>query len=163
MTVAALSQNLQMHPPRLSRLENVFPGYSIYFVTFCTYRRASLLNNPSVHESFRTFCLTAKDHTVVVGRYLLMPDHLHFFVDTGDEVLLSDWMKSLKNSLSKTLRKHHHASPHWQKGFFDYLVRSENSYQEKWLYVRENPVRAKLVSVPDDWPYQGEIESLPFS
>jgi len=25
---------------------------------------------------------------------------------------------------------------------------------EKWEYIRQNPVRAGLVSVPDDWPYQ---------
>ena len=71
-------------------------------------------------------------------------------------------MKSLKNSLSKTLRQQGHLSPHWQKGFFDHLVRSEPSYEEKWHYARENPVRAKLVLKAEDWPYQGEIEALPF-
>ena len=71
-------------------------------------------------------------------------------------------MKALKGSLSKAVRERGHAAPHWQKGFFDYLVRSERSYEEKWVYVRENPVRAGLVSRADDWPYQGEIGLLPF-
>jgi REP element-mobilizing transposase RayT len=62
---------------------------------------------------------------VFVGRYVLMPDHMHLFVDCGDELVLSAWMKSLKNSLSKTLRQLGHAAPHWQKGFFDHLIRSE--------------------------------------
>jgi len=92
-----------------------------------------------------------------------MPDHLHFFVDCGNQVLLSDWMKSLKNSLSKTLKTQGHAAPHWQKGFFDHLIRSEISYGQKWDYTQLNPVRADLVSKVDDWPYQGEISYLPFT
>jgi hypothetical protein len=51
-------------------------------------------------------------------------------------------------------------APHWQKGFFDHVMRSEESYFEKWLYVAENPVRKHLVPRPDDWPYQGEIYPL---
>ena len=69
-------------------------------------------------------------------------------------------MKSLKNSLSKTLREMNVPAPHWQKGFFDHVMRSEESYSEKWLYVAENPVRKKLAARPEAWPYQGENYSL---
>ena len=48
-------------------------------------------------------------------------------------------------------------SPIWQRGFFDHLLRSDESYAQKWNYVRENPVRAGLVRNADDWPYSGEI------
>jgi hypothetical protein len=37
---------------------------------------------------------------------------------------------------------------------------SAQSYSEKWNYIRDNPVRAGLVSAADDWPYAGEIETL---
>jgi len=47
--------------------------------------------------------------------------------------------------------------PLWQRGFFDHLLRSEESYGQKWNYVRENPVRAGLAQNPEDWPYAGEI------
>ena len=46
------------------------------------------------------------------------------------------------------------------KGFFDHVMRSEESYSQKWLYVAENPVRKKLAARPGDWPYQGEIYPL---
>ena len=48
-------------------------------------------------------------------------------------------------------------SPVWQRGFFDHLLRSDESYTQKWNYVRDNPVRAGLVTNADDWPYSGEI------
>jgi hypothetical protein len=40
------------------------------------------------------------------------------------------------------------APPDWQKGFFDHVLRSQESAGEKWKYVRENPVRAGLVGIP---------------
>jgi putative transposase len=45
----------------------------------------------------------------------------------------------------------------WQPGFFDHILRSDESYAQKWKYVRENPVRSGLVETADGWQYQGEI------
>ena len=42
---------------------------------------------------------------------------------------------------------------HWQSGSFDRLLRTEESAQAKWEYMRENPVRAGLVARWEDWPY----------
>jgi len=42
-------------------------------------------------------------------------------------------------------------------GLFDHILRNDESYTQKWEYVRENPVRAGLVPRADDWPYQGEF------
>jgi len=44
----------------------------------------------------------------------------------------------------------------WRRGFFDRLIRNSESYVQKWEYVRENPVRAGLVSRSEDWPFQGK-------
>ena len=41
--------------------------------------------------------------------------------------------------------------------FFNHILRGDESYAEKWNYVRDNPVRAGLVRTADEWPYQGEI------
>jgi hypothetical protein len=48
----------------------------------------------------------------------------------------------------------------WQREFFDHVLCSAESYGEKWNYVRDNPVRAGLVSMPDEWKFTGEIEIL---
>jgi len=52
--------------------------------------------------------------------------------------------------------------PHWQEGFFDHVLRTAESYSQKWDYVRMNPVRAGLCDEPGEWPYQGEIVSISF-
>jgi hypothetical protein len=69
-------------------------------------------------------------------------------------------MKSLKNAISKTLNRATLSGPHWQKGFFDHVIRSDESYEQKWIYVRENPVRAGLVRSAQDWPFAGEIMNV---
>lgn len=153
----------QKRPPRLHRLERIFPRNPIYFVTACTEKRKHLLAAPAVHERFIEFAQAGEERGAWVGCYVLMPDHLHLFVSFDDEQIgLSLWMKSLKNALSKTLRLRGISAPHWQKGFFDHVLRSSESSSEKWEYVRLNPVRAGLVVRAEDWPYQGEIYPLEF-
>jgi REP element-mobilizing transposase RayT len=51
-------------------------------------------------------------------------------------------------------------APVWQRHFWDRQLRKSESYDQKWQYVIENPVRAGLVTKPEDWPYQGELNVL---
>ncbi len=146
---------------RLTRLDRLFVQHPIYFVTACTSDRRSLLAGVDIHHAFYHFSTAGAARGAWVGRYVLMPDHLHLFVAL-EAISLSAWMKSLKNALSKTLRIQGHDAPHWQRGFFDHLLRSGESYSQKWDYVRENPVRSGLVTKPEDWPYAGEICDLEY-
>lgn len=147
--------------PRLGRLDRVFIDSPTYFVTACTDRRRKLLAHPAVHEALIEFANRGAARGALVGRYVLMPDHIHAFVALDDEkITLGNWMKSLKNSLSKMLRTKGIPGPHWQKTFFDHVLRSSESASEKWKYVYENPVRAGLVKEAEDWPFQGEIFQL---
>ena len=145
-----------MSQPR--RLDEVFQEHPVYFITACTHDRRHLLNNDPAHLSFVSFCQQSSSYGVKVGRYILMPDHLHAFVCiTTGGIGLSQWLKSLKNSMSKHWRSHYLDSPHWQKGFFDHLIRNETSHGEKWKYMADNPIRAGLCASPADWPFTGEI------
>jgi REP element-mobilizing transposase RayT len=143
------------------RLHTNYQPYPLYFVTTCTHERRPILAEAETHRSFQVFARNAPGYGIWVGRYVIMPDHLHLFVAfSPDSLNLSMWMKSLKNTLSKTLRQGGTRAPHWQRGFFDHLLRSEESYQKQWQYVRMNPVRAGLVRDPSDWPYQGQIHEV---
>jgi hypothetical protein len=52
--------------------------------------------------------------------------------------------------------------PAHQRDFWDTQLRRSENYTEKWQYVLRNPVRAKLVENVEDWPYQGELNILPW-
>ena len=142
-------------PPRLTW---GFASNPVFFVTVCTYRRRALLANDAVSQAFLRFAERAySGHNVAVGRYVIMPDHIHLFVCGPDNFELGRWIGLLKQCLAKSVARLPSADPVWQRGFFDHALRSDESYAEKWNYVRENPVRASLVTNPDDWPFAGEI------
>jgi REP element-mobilizing transposase RayT len=93
------------HPHRPPRLEQLFSNLEpFYFVTFNTYKRLPLLARPEIHDVFREFCVRAQDHNVAVGRYVLMPDHIHLFVFIPEhETTLEKWVQSLRSVIGKRL------------------------------------------------------------
>ena len=151
-------------PPRLKRLDRVYQHSPIYFITTCTINRRPLLANEKIDQAFRVFIRSGPTYGAWTGRYVIMPDHFHLFVVVDDQLItLSAWMKALKGTLSSTLRALGNEPPYWQKGFFDRILRTGESYSEKWNYVRENPVRAGLAMTWKDWPYAGEAFDLEFN
>jgi putative transposase len=142
-------------PPRLEPFQKY--DSPLYFVTFNTHQRHRLLANKDVHSCFVRFADAALERGITVGRYVIMPDHIHLFVSGHYEFFLTEWIRTPKRTLSTVIPA---PRPHWQKGFFDHLIRHGESYSEKWEYVFQNPVRAGLVRQPDDWPWQGEIETI---
>ena len=174
-------------PPRLPVIFQRFDA-PLYFVTFNTLLKRPLLANDSVHSAFRNYAERGLEFNVATGRYVLMPDHVHVFVRIGRDMALRRWESGLKQCLGKTLAQLGHKpttvplrgaesalraedratgstlqsklKSFWQPGFFDHLLRRDESYAQKWDYVWRNPVRAKLVAQPEDWPYQGEIHLI---
>jgi REP element-mobilizing transposase RayT len=120
-----------------------------------------VLANHPVTAAFVRFGERAySEHNIAVGRYVIMPDHVHFFVCGPDDFQLGRWTGLLKQCLAKSVMRAPSADPIWQRRFFDHVLRSDESYEQKWNYVRENPVRAGLVTNADDWPYAGEIITI---
>jgi putative transposase len=144
------------YPKLPPRLRWIFAHNPLFFVTFCTYERRKLLASDPVHTAFVSFATRAHlEQNVAVGRYVIMPDHVHLFVRRPNDLELGRWVGMLKQTLAKQIAPG--TSPIWQRGFFDHVLRSDESYGDKWNYVRENPVRAGWVTKADDWPYSGEI------
>jgi REP element-mobilizing transposase RayT len=87
-----------------------------------------------------------------------MPDHLHLFCAPRDlSVTLANWVKYWKRMFSRAV-----ANPSWvwQSGHWDTRLRRTENYEQKWAYIRENPVRKDLVKNAGDWPYQGMLNVL---
>jgi REP element-mobilizing transposase RayT len=138
-----------------------FSERPLFFLTICTHKRRRILANNEAHEAFTSFCLASLEKAEVwVGRYVLMPDHLHVFACAKESHNISRWVASLKKFMAKHWRHSGLVAPFWQKGFFDHVLRTGESYSQEWGYIRENPVSAGLVRSVDDWPYQGEIHNL---
>jgi putative transposase len=155
------------------RIELLFARFQtpLYLVSFNTRARRQILATPTVHIAFIKYSRRATEFGIIVGRYVIMPDHVHLFVcfGSGCTIALSEWIKGMKRQLSSALAESsvrpteipgQLLSSLWQPGFHDHLLRSSESYASKWNYVRENPVRAGLVEIAETWPYAGEIATI---
>jgi putative transposase len=160
-----MNRKIKNTPPRLPV---IFQTYDppLYLVTFNTLLRRPLLSCDEVHETFCNYAKRGLELNAAIGRYVLMPDHAHIFVRIGHPMTLRRWESGLKQCIGKTLTSIGHKpakipgskfTSFWQPGFFDHLLRHDESYAEKWDYVWQNPVRAGLVNSPGDWPYKVEL------
>ena len=129
---------------------------TIVFVTVCSRERKKQLANPAVHDALLT--AWEKADLWMIGAYVIMPDHVHFFCSpTREDCVIETWITFWKREFRRQLGG---AAPRFQSDSFHHRLRGEESYSEKWEYVRANPVRAGLVTKPEDWPYQGVIHEL---
>ena len=154
-------------PPRLGLLFARFEA-PVYLLSFNTHTRRQVLATAAVHAAFIKYCHHAAKFGIIVGRYVIMPDHVHLFLCFGSNctITLSEWIKGMKRQLNSALSdcsvrptriSGQILSSLWQPGFHDHLLRSSESYVDKWNYVHENPVRTGLVETAEAWPYAGEI------
>jgi len=145
----------------LKRLGMIYENHPRYFITVCVHNRKKLLAQDAVRDVL--CCHWAKSLDLygwAIGSYVIMPDHVHFFcTDAAGTSSLSRMVGAWKQWTAKELcLRFGIERPLWQKEFFDHLIRSSESYSEKWEYVRNNPVRAGLVEHSDDWKYVGHID-----
>jgi REP-associated tyrosine transposase len=135
----------------------VFRGQpTIAFLTVCARGRAPLLANLKVNNVL--VASWRKADSWLVGYYLIMPDHLHLFcAPNRDEVTIEKWIAFWKGAFR---RLYGADPPRFQSRGFHHRLRRNENYHDKWDYVRANPVRAGLVSHPDDWPYFGVLNEL---
>jgi len=128
-------------------------------LTVCTKDRKPILATPEVHATLVHAWTDARRWRV--GRYVLLPDHVHLFCAPASEPPepLAIWVRYWKSRASM-----HWPCPEqqpvWQADFWDTQLRRDEGYAAKWEYVRHNPVRAGLAARPDDWPHQGELNVL---
>ena len=146
-------------PSRPKRLPEVFSTYELplYFVTANTLGRRALLARVTIHTAFQEYGQQNAAYGRAIGRYVIMPDHLHIFVRLPATSRLAVFVQLLKQCLTKVLKAEGEEPPFWQTGFFDHVLRNDENYAAKWAYVHQNPVRAGLVTEAEAWPYQGEF------
>ena len=121
----------------------------IVFRTICSKDRKRILASADVVCVLKNAWASARYW--LVGRYVIMPDHVHLFCvpATIPPEPLEQWVRYWKNLASKNWpRANEH--PIWQRDFWDTQLRRSENYEEKWIYVLENPVRAGLVTKSED-------------
>jgi REP element-mobilizing transposase RayT len=136
---------------------------NVIWLTICANSPRVRFDRDDIHTLLVSIW-SAEHSQWLVGDYVLMPDHIHLFTAPRfvDALPLKNWMKWWHQQASKSWPRKEEA-PLWQRDYWDRQLRHDESYLEKWHYLRHNPVRSGLVSHPDLWPYQGRIHPLQLS
>ena len=161
----------------------------ILFVTVCVVGKGQRGRCPSLDNDLAHKCIVDawyKADAWFVGRYVVMPDHVHFFCAPAayPPFPFQRWMGYWKRLVAQTftggatssspqinagvftVRGNGDVAPPiahntiFQRDQWDTQLRTGESYASKWEYVRNNPVRKCLVARADDWLYQGELNIL---
>ncbi len=146
----------------LRRLRRVWLRGPVFLITCCVREHRPVLAEDTLPSCLLECLREARDHYQwLVGGHVVMPDHIHFFCTPRQSPrTLSSFVGRFKSRSTRMSSAPGHAGALWQREFHDHLLRSEESYARKWLYVRMNPVRAGLCERPEDWPHSGEIDGF---
>ena len=138
------------HPP-VVHCHNKPP---ILHVTISVASGKPLLGNHRAHAA----CVKGWQQSThwLTGEYMIMPDHIHLFCAPGIVQYppirrwAGFWKRKVGN-LEPALKRI------FQEDCWDTQMRSPEHYDEKLAYVRQNPVRRKLATDWQDWPYRGKV------
>jgi REP element-mobilizing transposase RayT len=129
------------------------PHYQIasapLFVTFGTFGRW-ILPEPA-RDLVLQHCLHDHRKRIQLSATVVMPNHVHLLFwalrdGSGWPFRLVDIMHSLKSASAHSVNRLLGCEgPVWEEESFDHVLRSDESWEAKREYIRQNPVRAGLV------------------
>ncbi len=139
------------HLPRRVSLSHGQPYAwdAVYFITINALRRGvNTLALPEIAPMlWQDWCGYSDRASCSPLLFVVMPDHIHglfrFPVEPGMKSVVGSWKRM-------TARKYGIV---WQRDFFDHRLRTDESFETKAAYIRDNPVRKELVSDATAWPY----------
>jgi putative transposase len=141
-----------LYASAVSRLRRPFLSDRYFFVT------VRLLENRArlIDADFQLLALAINRarvaHPFFLTAWVFLPNHWHAICAPAYPITISLVMKSIKTSSRFLInRRRSEACELWQPRFFDRALRTVAEYNEKVEYMHQNPVKAGLVSHPQDW------------
>lgn len=133
-----------------------YDGYVAVAFTANVRHRKNLFKDGTVCNVFQELLLKeSRDHRCLVYVYLFMPDHLHCIIaGDSEESNVKMCMDMFKQQSGFWLYKNK-PDFHWQKDYYDHIIRNEADMNNQVMYILNNPVRAGLVMSWKRYPYKG--------
>jgi putative transposase len=133
---------------------------SLHFITFSCYRLSPFLLDPRakpiVEEIFER---TRAHHSARIYAYVLMPEHVHLFMNEPPAIVVDNFLKVVKQETSKKPKGDR--KQFWQIRYHDRNVRGPEEYSNIVQYIHRNPVVRKLVTTPELYPWSSYNRHVP--
>jgi len=93
-------------------------------------------------------------HELGVHRWTLMPNHVHFLIRQRRETGLAPAMHYIQQRYAKYYGRRNKWVGHvWQGRYKSPLIADDSYLYQCGQYIEMNPVRAGLVTLPEEWPW----------
>ena len=139
---------------------DVFASQHYYHVYTRGAGKGLLFFNPGNYE----YCLRLVKryyqlYGAVVIAYCLMPNHYHFLLRQETDTPLSKFINVLFNAYVQAVNRQQGRKGTLFEGRFQLVwVDREEYLVHLCRYIHLNPVKARLVLQPEDWPYSNYLE-----
>jgi putative transposase len=139
----------------MGRLTHRTSRGSTYFVTTKAWQSISVFQVHQVADIvIRKLLEYRSKGNYFLHEFVLMPDHLHLLLTPAETTSLEKAMQLIKGGSSYEIHKvRGNDAQIWQSGFHESRTRDWSDYKNKVDYIYFNPVVAKLVDRPQDWPF----------
>ena len=139
----------------MSNIKRYYVENAAYFLTTVTKDRLEIFENP---KYCKILLVTIEYFKLILDYRLygfcIMPEHLHLIIHPFGKYSFSYIMQMIKGSFARKLNKANNGMGHiWQKRFYDECILNNIDLINKLEYMHNNPVRAKLVSSPEEYPH----------
>jgi putative transposase len=122
-----------------------------FFVTTVTARRFPLFRNAAkARLLMETLLHYQVQRKYELHEFVIMPDHVHLPLTPSPETSLERAVQFIKGGFSYRLQAR---GTVWQESFTNHRIRDGEDFERHREYIRVNPVEARLVKRPEDYPY----------
>ena len=131
-------------------------GLHRYSLTFCTFERlAHFTTSDAVDLVLLQIQRATGEEGFALIAYCFMPDHAHLLVEgQADDSDARRFIRAAKQ-YSGFYFKQRFGQQLWQRYGFERTLRDDEATLSVARYILENPVRARLVRNPEDYPFSG--------
>jgi putative transposase len=134
---------------------------ALYHVTSRGDRQEAIFLNDQDRQDFLAILQQVCERfNWLVHAYCLMDNHYHLLIETPD-ANLSQGMRQLNGVYTQTSNRNHQRTGHvFQGRFKGILVEKETYLLELARYIVLNPVRARMVRHPKNWPWSSYASTV---
>lgn len=135
-----------------------YRGHVIVAVTACIRDRKALFTDAAaVRACLKCLSLASNRFACTVPIYCFMPEHLHLLL-RGTSSTADTWaaMASFKQRSGFWIAANRPEFG-WQKDYWDHVVRRDEDVRAQVRYIANNPVRRRLATDWDEYPFTGSI------
>lgn len=136
------------------------PGYPHHVTQRGVRRQQTFFDDTDYSTYLRLAARLLADWPVEFWAYCLMPNHVHAVVVPKTDGCLSKFFAILHRRYAyRTNRRHEWLGHLWQRRFYS-VVMDEPHTIAALQYVEQNPVRAGLCDLPEEWPWSSARGNL---